>query len=426
MKDSGIAWIGEIPKEWEIERIKSIYSERTELSESGKETLLSVSEYYGVDKREKRIEDGDYVSRSESLIGYKKCFIGDIVSNIMLAWKGSLGMSLYEGIVSPAYRVYKPTNNIFSKYYHYLFRTNLYTTRFRCFSKGIIDSRLRLYSPYFYDIEAIIPPLTEQKAIAEFLDRKCGDIDELISLQEKMIEELKAYKQSIITETVTRGLNPDAPQKDSGIEWIGEIPEHWKNIRLRNLCVITTGDKDTVMKVDDGLYPFFVRSPKVERINEYSFDTEAILMAGDGVGAGKVFHYYNGKFGCHQRVYCLFNFSELIVPHFLLFFMTYKFQELFVGLSAKSTVDSVRLPMLKDFIITIPPLAEQQEIADYLDKKCEEIDSLISLKQQKIEELKEYKKSLIYEYVTGKKQVGTWRAMSAQHPNNKYHLHNNI
>ena len=228
MKYSGNTWIGDIPCSWNVERIKTIFRERTELSEDGSETLLSVSEYYGVANRSEKVSDGEFVSRAESLIGYKKCYKGDLVSNIMLAWKGSMGITGYDGIVSPAYCVYEPSKSVFPRYYHYLFRTSLYTSIFRLYSKGIIDSRLRLYSPYFFDIKAIIPSYSEQQKIASFLDRKCSEIDEMIGLQEQIIEELKAYKQSVITEAVTKGLNPAAPMRDSGIEWIGNIPEHWE------------------------------------------------------------------------------------------------------------------------------------------------------------------------------------------------------
>ena len=404
MNNNGIPWIGEIPSHWRTERIKTIFSERTELSEDGTEDLLSVSEYYGVDKRAGRVEEGEYVSRSESLVGYKKCYRGDFVSNIMLAWKGSLGVSDYDGVVSPAYCVYKPQDVIFPKYYHYLFRTSLYTGRFRCFSKGIIDSRLRLYSPYFFDIEAIIPPKREQKSIADFLDKKCSEIDEMVTLQERIIEELKAYKQSVITEAVTKGLNPNAPIKESMVAWVGKMPQSWEQQRLKFLCTIQTGNQDTQDAVQDGQYPFYVRSPYPERSNKFTFEGEGILMAGDGAGAGRVFHHVFGKYAVHQRVYRLANISG-INSYYLFYFLSNLFcREMDRG-SAQSTVPSVRLPMLQNFIVCIPPLAEQQAIVEFLDIKCTEIDTLISLKLSKIEALKEYKKSIIYEYVTGKKEV---------------------
>ena len=405
MKYSGIPWIGNIPCSWDVARIKTIFKERTELSEDGSETLLSVSEYYGVANRSERVSEGEFVSRAETLVGYKKCYVGDLVSNIMLAWKGSMGITEIDGIVSPAYCVYEPSPRIYPRYYHYLFRTSLYTSIFRLYSKGIIDSRLRLYSPYFFDISAIIPSLSEQQKIALFLDRKCAEIDEMIALQEKIIDELKAYKQSVITEAVTKGLNPDVPMKDSGIEWIGEIPDHWSRYRLKYLCSIQTGDKDTQDAVQDGQYPFYVRSPHVEKSNNYSFEGEGILMAGDGAGAGRVFHHVYGKYAVHQRVYRMYNIQNIIQSDYLFFYISNLFCKVMDMGSAQSTVPSVRLPMLTNFATCIPPMVEQETIAEYLNAKCTEIENLISIKLSKIDSLKEYKKSIIYEHVTGKKEV---------------------
>lgn len=249
----------------------------------------------------------------------------------------------------------------------------------------------------------IYPPLPEQQAIADFLDKKCSEIDELVALQEKMIDELKAYKQSVITEAVTKGLDPNVPMKDSGIDWIGEIPEGWDTQRLRFLCSIATGDSDTQDAESGGIYPFYVRSPFVERSNKWTFEGEGILMARDGAGAGRVFHHAFGKYAVHQRVYRISDIA--INSYYLFYFISSLFSKVMDMGSAQSTVPSVRLPMLTNFMVCIPPSIEQQTIAIYLDTKCSEIDSLIKIKQSKIEALKEYKKSIIYEYVTGKKEV---------------------
>ena len=236
------------------------------------------------------------------------------------------------------------------------------------------------------------------------MDRKCGEIDETIALQEEFIEELKAYKQSVITEAVTRGLNPNVKFKDSGIDWIGKIPQGWNLIRLKYLCIIETGNQDTQDAVPDGLYPFYVRSPQIERSNKATFEGEGILMAGDGAGAGRVFHHAYGKYAVHQRVYRLSKIDG-VTSNYLCFYISNLFGKVMDMGSAQSTVPSVRLPMLTNFVVCIPSPTEQRQIADYLDNKCAEIDSLIAIKQQKIDELKDYKKSVIYEYVTGKKEV---------------------
>ncbi len=187
--------------------------------------------------------------------------------------------------------------------------------------------------------------------------------------------------------------------KPSGVEWIGEIPSHWNVVRMRYLCDMITGDKDTVNRVDDGIYPFYVRSPHIERINSYTFDGEAVLMAGDGVGAGKVLHYANGKFDFHQRVYNFHNFRQIkgiLVYQYLKSLFKYKIEE---G-GAKNTVDSVRQPWLKDFPVCVPPLAEQEAIAAWLDEKCGEIDAAIAKVDREIELIDELKQSEISRVVT--------------------------
>ena len=187
--------------------------------------------------------------------------------------------------------------------------------------------------------------------------------------------------------------------KDSGVKWIGEIPGHWKICRTRYLCNINTGDKDTVMKEDNGKYPFYVRSPKIERINTFSYDGEAILMAGDGVGAGKVFHYANGKFDYHQRVYNMHNICG-VSGKFMFYFIRDQFHYAMEEKNAKSTVDSVRLPWLKAFPIAIPAQEEQEAIVTYLDTKAAKIDEYISIAEKKIAALEELKQTIITEAVT--------------------------
>lgn len=187
--------------------------------------------------------------------------------------------------------------------------------------------------------------------------------------------------------------------KDSGVEWIGEIPENWSLVRLRYLCDIKTGNKDTVNRMDDGEYPFYVRSPKIERIDSYSFDREAVLTAGDGAGVGKVFHYVNEKFDYHQRVYNIHNFKEVFGKYLFHYVRTNFIKEIEKG-TAKSTVESVRLPMLLNFPICFPSIEKQQRIANFLDKKTSQIDSIISDTKKSLEELKKYKRALITETVT--------------------------
>ena len=190
-----------------------------------------------------------------------------------------------------------------------------------------------------------------------------------------------------------------AEMKDSGIDTIGKIPTHWSLCRLRFLCKIMTGNQDTQNAVGDGIYPFYVRSPKIERANSYTFDGESILMAGDGAGAGKVFHHAFGKYAIHQRVYCFYDFNN-IVPRYFYYFISNQFSlEIDKG-SAKSTVASVRLPMLHNFVLCLPTTKEQTFIATYLDTQCAKIDEIIAQAQSSIEDYRQWKASIIYEAIT--------------------------
>lgn len=386
-KDSGVEWIGEIPEHWKITKIqylaqlKSGYSLTTEeITDNGLYPVYGgngIRGYY-----DKYFLEGDYV-----LIGRQGALCGNINYSTNKSWATEHAVVCY------------PKIKYVTRWFGELLRVmNLNQYSLAAAQPGLAVERIKL-------LPIPIIPLPEQQSIAAYLDQKCGEIDELITLQEEMITKLQSYKQSVITEAVTKGLDKNVPLKDSGIKWIGEIPEHWSIICLKRLCRISTGNQDTQDSIPDGKYPFFVRSPKVERSNNYTFEGPSILMAGDGVGAGKVFHLADNKFACHQRVYCINQFSVIVNRIYLFYYMSSLFYNIIDSANSKSTVDSVRLPMLAEFPVCIPLKYEQQSIADYLDQRCSEIDELISIKQQKIEKLKEYKKSLIFECVTGKRKV---------------------
>lgn len=187
--------------------------------------------------------------------------------------------------------------------------------------------------------------------------------------------------------------------KDSGVEWIGEIPVPWSVSKLKYLSKITTGDKDTKDRIDNGQFPFFVRSPNVEKINTYSYDGEGVLTAGDGVGVGKVFHYYNGKFDYHQRVYLFYEFKKL-KGRYLYYSLLGNFLKTVENQNAKSTVDSLRMHMLQDFAICLPNESDQVKLIEFLDNKTTQIDTLISKTEQQIALLKEQRQAIINQAVT--------------------------
>lgn len=318
------------------------------------------------------------------------------------SFQGGIEYSYCRGIISPAYTVLK-AHHLTEPYFKHLAKSPSFIDLLKSSVTGIREGQNIDYNKLKVEFMPI-PAIEEQQAIATYLDTVTSKIDEAIAQQQKMIDLLNERKQIIINNAVTKGLNPDAPMKDSGVDWIGEIPEHWMTRRMRYLCKIKTGDKDTINRVDEGKYPFYVRSPKVERINSYTFDGEAVLMAGDGVGAGKVFHYVNGKFGCHQRVY-IFHDIKNINGEYLYFYMKSLFKHTIEQLSAKSTVDSVRLNMIQDFIVAIPTNEEQTSILSYLHKQIEKFDVAIANATKQISLLQERKQIIINDVVTGKVKV---------------------
>ena len=249
-----------------------------------------------------------------------------------------------------------------------------------------------------------VPDLHEQNAIVRYLDHADETISHYISAKERLITLLEEQRQAVIHQVVTRGLDPNVPLKPSGIPWIGDAPNHWAVRRLRTLVDISTGGKDTINKVEDGKYPFYVRSQTVEKINTWSFDGEAVLTAGDGVGVGKVFHYIEGKFDYHQRVYKFSKFTELAGKFFYHYFRAMLRFETSQG-TAKSTVDSLRLPMLQNFPVLVPPQNEQIILIQALDRSTANTDDAIELTKRQIDLVNEYRTRLIADVVTGQIDV---------------------
>lgn len=401
-KDSGVYYLPLLPAKWGIKKAKFLFREEKRLPRKSDEIITCFRDGQ-VTLRKNRRTEGFTNSLKET--GYKGIRKGDLVIHNMDAFAGSIGVSDSDGKGTPVYSICTPLSNDISPYYYCYFLRYLAKCDFiKSLSKGIRERSTDFRFNDFKELILPVPSILEQNRIVGYINSVISKIDEAISQQQKMIDLLNERKQIIIQNAVTKGLDPNVKMKDSGVEWIGEIPEDWEVIRMRYLCKITTGNKDTINRVEDGIYPFYVRSPKVERINTYTFDGEAILMAGDGVGAGKIFHYVNGKFGCHQRVYIFYNI-KIINGLFLFYYLKSLFKHTIEQLSAKSTVDSVRLNMIQDFLVAIPSNKEQLGIISYLQKACKKIDSSISQCNQMITLLQERKQIIINDVVTGKVKV---------------------
>lgn len=402
MKDSKEKWIGLIPDSWGMNTVFQLFTQvKNKNSDLREQNLLSLS--YGKIKR-KDIETTDGLL-PESFDGYNIIEADDIVLRLTDLQNDQrslrVGLATERGIVTSAYLTLRNRSASVPKYlYYYLHAFDI--------SKGFYGMGAGVRQGLNWDglkwLKVLTPPVAEQRRIADFLDRRCAEIDGVIEATKKTIEEYKALKQSIITEAVTKGVRGARPMKDSGIEWIGEIPAEWTKQRLRFLCSIHTGNQDTQDNNPDGKYPFYVRSPIVEHSDKWTFEGPAILMSGDGAGAGRIFHYVDGKYGCHQRVYSLQAISG-VNRRFLYYFIKELFYISIETANSKSTVDSVRLSMLQDFPVLIPSEMEQREIVANLEDRVSRIDELLFQKELLLNQLETYKKSVIYEYVTGKREV---------------------
>lgn len=422
MKDSGIPWIGKIPSHWETDNIGSLYSQRNEKVSDKDYPPLSVSKMGVVPQLETaaKTDDGD---------NRKLVRKGDFAINSRSDRRGSCGISAYDGSVSLINTILTPRTEMNPRFYDWLFHTSVFADEFYKWGHGIVDDLWTTRWAEMKRISIVVPPIAEQQSIADFLDKKCGEIDEMVSLQEKIVEELKAYKQSVITEAVCKGLNPDVPMKDSGIEWIGQISEKWevlKTLWVLNMP-ITDGPHTTPDLFDTGIP--FVSAEAVSCGNggidfnhirgyisqafyeeccmKYVPQRGDVYMIKSGATTGKVSIVETDTIFTIWSPLAVFRANpSIILPRFLFYSIQGEYYQEQVRLSwTFGTQQNIGMRTLETLLIVLPPIEEQEAIVDYLDTKCAEIDTLISLQQSKIEALKEYKKSIIYEYITGKKEI---------------------
>ena len=399
-KDSGIAWIGEIPEHWEITSFKR------------KITINNGKDY-------KDFLDAEIypVMGSGGCFAYCSNYMYDGEA-LLLGRKGTIDKPLYVkgkfwAVDTMFYAI--PHANLDCKFAYYLalmFPFNLYSTS---------TSLPSLTQTDLGNILVAFPFLSEQQSIATYLDQKCGEIDELITMQEEMITKLQSYKQSVITEAVTKGLDKNVPLKDSGIEWIGNTPEHWnKNKIIRLFGIIGSGTTPKSSKEDNYIGSVnWIQSGDINggyiesckntisdtALKEYTtlkiYKAPFIIVAMYGASVGNI--SISNINGCVNQACCVMNETKQNFKY--LFYAMNSVKKYLIYKAEGGGQPNISQDKIKNTWLPIPPLSEQQSIADYLDQKCCEIDELISIKQQKIEKLKDYKKSLIFECVTGKRKV---------------------
>ncbi len=440
MKDSGIEWIGKIPHDWQVVRIKNTSLLKGRIGWQG----LKSSEY---------LDEGAYLITGtdfqNGFISWEKCVriskerfdeapeIHIKENDLLITKDGTIGkvavaincpneVSLNSGVL-----LIRNTKQIkyYSKYIFYVLMSDVFWNWY--YSNQTGGSTIQhLYQEQFYNFTHILPPFQLQQQIANFLDEKCADIDQLITLQQHMIDELKAYKQSVITEAVCKGLDKSVPMKDSGIEWIGEVPEGWEIKKMNNICSIITDFvasgsfenlRNNVKYLDEPDYAMLVRTTDLSNkdrnisrvyISEHAYN----FLSNSNLNGGEIILPNIGGVGEVYIVSKLYDKMSL-APNSIMFKTTlndkyyyYYFLSDAGSVSIKSMSQSTAQPkfnktQLRGLRVLVPPIEVQNIIAFYLDNKCAKIETLISIKQQKIDELKEYKKSMIYEYITGKKQV---------------------
>ncbi len=399
-KDSGIAWIGEIPEHWKVKKGKNLFK-KEERPVRDNDEIVTCFRDGEVTLRSNRRIDGFTNAMKE--VGYQGVRRGDLVIHNMDAFAGAIGVSDSDGKSTPVYSVCTPKNNVEANvyYYAYLLRSYALGGVIQSLAKGIRERSTDFRYKEFGDLYYQQPPIEEQQSIASYLDQKCGEIDKLITLQEEMITKLQSYKQSVITEAVTKGLDKNVPLKDSGIEWIGEIPEHWSVVKIKYLAKIKSGDSISSNEImQEGIYEVYGGNGLMGFCNKKNVDGVNIIIGRVGALCGNVRLISESKF-ITDNALILNCFDNALYSYMYIMLKAANLNNLNTSnaqpLITGSKVLNVSLP--------IPPLSEQQSIADYLDQKCSEIDELISIKQQKIEKLKDYKKSLIFECVTGKRKV---------------------
>jgi type I restriction enzyme S subunit len=421
------AWLGEFPEHWIVLRIKNLFQEIDSRSETGSEELLSVSHYTGVTlKRESLENEDDHLTNAESLVGYKLVQKGDLVINIMLAWNGSLGISPYNGITSPAYCVYRIKGENNPEYFGYLFSTNLYKAEFRRHSTGIIDSRLRLYSDKFFSIYSVVPPKDEQDQIVQYIKAKEEKINLFVQKKQRFIELLKEQRQIVIHQVVTKGLNQKVKLKSSGIEWLGDIPTHWEVRRLKECLIgkLKYGANESGEEYNPNWYRYiritdFSLDGKLSEENKLSLSPEIggeyelqdgdILFARSGATVGKTFQFH---YVSEEEKYCYAGYlikatpdENIILSDFLFNYTNSKaFENWKNSIFNKATIENIGADKYSVLKIPIPPIEEQKQIVSHIKAETATIDTAIAKAEREIELIREYKEAMIAEAVMGKRK----------------------
>lgn len=412
MKDSGIEWVGQIPEDWKIERLQwHIEEVNIKNNPIRTERILSLTNKLGVVPYEEKGNQGN--KSKENLSEYKLAFENTIVANSMNVIIGSVGLSKYYGCVSPVYYVFKAKKGTSIRFINYVFNTVGLQKELRKHANGILEIRLRVSADDILKRSIAIPSLTRQEVISDYLDTKCAEIDGLIGDIQAEIDTLEQYKRSVITEAVTKGLNPNAEMIDCDIDYLGKMNKSWTLTKLGYICtkldrpvlkeapplicsnkgkVILRGDENIGLSTDnDNMF----QGVKAGDLCIHGMDTWHGAIAVSDLD-GKITNVVH----C-----CDSHEDKRFIGYFL---QMLAFKKVYKAISngvRGNTSDFRSWDKASSIYIVIPSNSEQKKIADYIDEKCAQTEQIINEKQSQIDTLESYKKSVIFEYITGKKEV---------------------
>lgn len=397
-RDSGLPWLGDVPEHWDVRRNGRLFAERNDTGH-GDLPILEVSLRTGV-----RVRDMDNGTRKQVMTDrskYKRAAEGDIAYNMMRMWQGAVGVAPVDGLISPAYVVAGPFPEVESRYYSYLFRTCDYMREVNKFSRGIVADRNRLYWDEFKQMPSSFPPTAEQQAIADFLDVHGRLVARLIRNKRRLIALLNEQKQAIINRAVTRGLDPSAPMKPTGIDWMPEVPAHWEVAKLKRFCKMKSGDGITADTIEEeGQHPVYGGNGLRGYTDRHTHDGTFALIGRQGALCGNV-HLVSDKFWASEHAVV----ASLDAANNMEWFV-----ELLRAMNLNQYSESAAQPGLAvDDIVNLyaplPPIDEQENIALYFREQFSELESVIERATKEIALIREYRERLIADVVTGKLDV---------------------
>ena len=400
VKDSGIEWLGKIPNNWCTIRVKYAFRIKKVIASELGHTVLSVTQ--------RGIKPKDMSEKGQFSLDYSKYQLvdsGDFIMNHMDLLTGWVDISNMDGVTSPDYRVFQSSNpeKYYPDFYRYVFQTCYQQRIFYGLGQGVSGfGRWRLPAEIFLNFYLPVPPYESQSAIAAYLDTQCAKIDEIIAQAKASIEDYKQWKASIIYEAVTKGLDPNVEMKDSGIEGIGRMPAHWTAPALKHLCTMQAGKNLISEQIStSGRYPVYGGNGQRGYYSDYNVNGNFLLVGRQGALCGNV-HCVSGKFWAteHAVVTTPSKITNISYLYYLLIAM-----DLNQYASNSAAQPGLSVGNILTVKTLLPPIDEQVRISEFLDNCCPRIDEVITEKQSLIDDLESYKKSLIYEVVTGKRRV---------------------